>query len=296
MSDPALNKAITLIRSGNTGTARQILTEMLRHNPDHEQAWLWISKCFDEPARKKYCFERVLKANPDNPIARKALRAMNASGALEETTARPVRRIQPDETSERAGAQPLLAAVVSVFKRSSALRFLVSLAMVMLIAVVVWAVLSSLFPKNIPITPAQLKSHLTAIGVFCSSVERTERNTSYAYVMHCNGYSDDGRAQIAVDVYSKRDARKVNLILAYVTQQNSTPSAEVMGGVLSHVAMLPYKHADPSQVGAWVQRNFPLLLSGALVEDPIAEFGRVQFHLASLSPTRKYLAIGEGQD
>jgi hypothetical protein len=168
--------------------------------------------------------------------------------------------------------------------------------MVTVIAAVVWAGLSYLIPRNIPITHAQLKAHLTAIGVFCSSVERTERNASYAYVMHCNGYSGDGRAQVAVDVFSERDAKKVNLILAYVTQQSGAPSAEVMGGVMSHLATLPYKNASPSQASAWVQRNFPLLLSDAPGEDPIAQFGRVRFHLASLSPTRKYLAIGEGQN
>jgi hypothetical protein len=99
---------------------------------------------------------------------------------------------------------------------------------------------------------------------------------------------------VAVDVYSEHDARKVNLILAYVTQQSGEPSAEVMGGVLSHMAMLPYKYASPSQASAWVQNSLPLLLSGAPIEE--AQFGRVRFHLASLSPTRKYLAIGEGQN
>ncbi len=35
-----------------------------------------------EPERKKYCFERVLKTNPDNPIARKALKALQTDVKL----------------------------------------------------------------------------------------------------------------------------------------------------------------------------------------------------------------------
>jgi len=156
--------------------------------------------------------------------------------------------------------------------------------------------LNYLLPKNIPITHAQLKSHLTATAVFCSSVESTERATQYEYVMRCNGYSGDGRMQISVDIYSQSDAQKVDLILAYVTQLSGEPSAEGMGVILSHIAALPYKNANPSAASAWVQRNFPLLLSGVPGEDPVAQFGRVRFHIASLSDTRKYLAIGEGEN
>jgi len=127
-------------------------------------------------------------------------------------------------------------------------------------------------------------------------VESTERATQYEYVMRCNGYSGDGRMQISVDIYSQSDAQKVDLILAYVTQLSGEPSAEGMGVILSHIAALPYKNANPSAASAWVQRNFPLLLSGVPGEDPVAQFGRVRFHIASLSDTRKYLAIGEGEN
>ncbi len=284
MSDQALKKAVALIRAGKKDPARQILTGLLQQNPDDELAWLWISKCFDEPERKKYCFERVLKTNPDNPIARKALKALQTD----------VKPGQPQVKLEQPQVKPLKTPVPR--KRGGFLRYLLGLLAVAVVAAVVWAGLNYLLPKDIPITHTQLKAHLTSINVFCSSVEQTQRAASYAYVMRCNGYSADGSVQVMVDVYSESDPQKVDLILAYVTQQSTQSGAEGMGQILAHVAALPYKNAAPAQASAWVERSFPLLLDASVVDDPVTQFGRVRFHLASLTPTKKYLAIGEGSN
>ena len=297
MPEPALDRAITLIRAGQPGPARQILTEVLKQNPNSEQAWLWVSKCFDSPERKRYCFERVLKANPQNPIARKALHAMKLNQARTQREA--ARRAgnsslqAADEYSPVALPQP--AADQAFLARRMTFRYWAGLLALVAMAMFAWAGVNYLLPARIPISHAQVKSHLTAMGVFCGAQELTVQNPNYAYVMRCSGFSSDGRAQVAVDIYSRRRVEEVSLILAYVIQKSGAPSADVLGGILSRVAALPYKNASPQLASAWVQQNFPALLDDAPGEDPEGQFGRVRFHLASLSPSRKYLAIGEGQ-
>ncbi len=284
MSEQALKKAVALIRAGQKEAARQVLSGLLRQEPDNELAWLWISKCFDEPERKKYCFERALKANPENPIARKALKALQADSVPEQPL---VKREEPQTKPQK---KPLRR------KRNNLLSYLLGLLAVVVIGAAVWMGLNYLLPKDIPITHAQLKSHLTAVNVFCSTVESTQRAASYAYVMRCNGYTANGSVQVMVDVYSEKDPQKIDLILAYVSQQNEQSGRVEMRQILSHVAALPYKNAAPAQASAWVERNFPLLFEVSTVEDLVTQFGRVRFHLASLTPTRKYLAIGEGSN
>jgi hypothetical protein len=294
----ALNKAIALIRVGNTNAARPILAELLKQDPEHEQAWLWISKCFQEPERKKYCFERVLKINPSNPVASKALAALRQPEApVTKTAAQSAATPNPADIRQAVMVEtkpPLSAKAQKKQRRlSSLLSFLLSLLMVVVIAAGVWVGLNYLLPKQIPITHTELKTHLTAVHIFCGSVTATERSTNYAYVMRCGGYTGNGSVQLAVDVYSEKDPQKIDLILAYATQQSGQPDASVMGEALAYVAELPYRNASSQQAGDWVRASFPLLLGGVLEEDPVTQFGRVRFHLASLSPDLKYLAIGE---
>ena len=294
--DASLKKAIALIRAGKLEPARHILTAVLQQEPDHEQAWLWISKCFSEPERKRYCFQRVLKTNPQNPIALKALQTLD-----EATKPKPQPDVPASAETGKAGAQapaqkPALSGHAQKKQRrlGAWLTFLLSLLIVGLVAVGVWAGLNLLLPKQILITHAELKTHLTQIDVFCGTLSPTESRATYAYVMRCEGYADNGRVQVEVDVYSLQDPAQIDLVLAYVTQLDGDPDPTVMSAVLAHVAALPYRSAHPEQASAWVGANLPLVFNGTLEEDPVTQFGRVRYHLASLTAGKKYLSIGEG--
>lgn len=63
--------AIEAIKAGNKQIGQQLLAQALQADPNNEQAWLWMSTVVDEEKRK-YCIDRVLAINPNNPTARKA--------------------------------------------------------------------------------------------------------------------------------------------------------------------------------------------------------------------------------
>lgn len=64
-----LEQAVALIRAGNIAKARAILIEVLKQNPRDETAWLCMTLCVTEVEQKRYCFQKVLKINPQNEHA-----------------------------------------------------------------------------------------------------------------------------------------------------------------------------------------------------------------------------------
>ncbi|MBN1582238.1 MAG: hypothetical protein JXA89_16150 [Anaerolineae bacterium] len=68
-----LHHAITAVRAGRKAEARKILDRILQDNPDHEQAWLWMSAVVETKQERVRCLEQVLAINPNNATARKGL-------------------------------------------------------------------------------------------------------------------------------------------------------------------------------------------------------------------------------
>lgn len=64
-----LEQAVALIRAGNIAEARTILIEVLKQNPRDDYAWLCMTLCVTEVEQKRYCFQKVLKINPQNEHA-----------------------------------------------------------------------------------------------------------------------------------------------------------------------------------------------------------------------------------
>ena len=71
--DKSLEQAIVAIKAGDKATARKLLLAIIKENPNNETAILWLSTTTDDPARKRECFERVLKINPENEVAKRGL-------------------------------------------------------------------------------------------------------------------------------------------------------------------------------------------------------------------------------
>lgn len=67
-----LQQAITLIKSGKKQDGQQILLQIIKSEPDNEQAWLWMSVVVSEDKRR-YCIEKALSINPNNQQAKQAL-------------------------------------------------------------------------------------------------------------------------------------------------------------------------------------------------------------------------------
>src|SRR5918995_6796655 len=72
-----LEQAVALIRAGNIAEARTILIEVLKQNPRNDYAWLCMTLCVTEVEQKRYCFQKVLKINPQNQHAIAGLARLN---------------------------------------------------------------------------------------------------------------------------------------------------------------------------------------------------------------------------
>lgn len=65
--------AIDLIEAGDKESARPILRGLIRENSDFEDAWLWMSVAVDSTDQSIVSLENVLRINPHNARAAKAL-------------------------------------------------------------------------------------------------------------------------------------------------------------------------------------------------------------------------------
>ncbi|MCJ7623988.1 MAG: tetratricopeptide repeat protein [Anaerolineaceae bacterium] len=288
MPDKAIKHAITLIQAGEKDRAKKILNSVLKQDPQNERAWLWVSKCFDEPERKKYCLERVLKINPDNRTAQKAIALLIPK---EERKKKPRPR-KPEESEEgeqlerkqKAGGIQISAGAI------------IALVLIIFIPLIIWAAVTNLQQPSLPAVQDEIVSHLTEIKVFCSSTTRLEDSAGIGFKKECAGYSDSNNIEISVEIFSGKEPEDILLVLGNVTL-NANASREIAAETLGHIAAIPFKNAQPSDARSWTVRKSLAIMSGMTDEgDPYAEFGGVQFHLSKLSDTKYYLSIGEGLD
>lgn len=94
-----LQKAASLISSGQKQRAMGILAGILAEHPDNGQAWLWMASVVPHPEQRIYCLERALTIDPSNQ-------------AVKERLAKLI-QAQPPSTSAsqqaHLGGQPMLA-------------------------------------------------------------------------------------------------------------------------------------------------------------------------------------------
>ena len=97
-------RAREAIARGDRETARQLLAQALREQPNSEMAWMIMSTLVEQPDRKHDCLERVLRINPGNDAARERLAELGASEAQAEIEPAP-----PPEPPEGAPLSALEA-------------------------------------------------------------------------------------------------------------------------------------------------------------------------------------------
>lgn len=69
-------RGVRAARRGRNEAAQQLLKEVVEAEPQHEQAWLWLSRVTDEPAAKTDYLQRVVALNPNNQWAADQLAAL----------------------------------------------------------------------------------------------------------------------------------------------------------------------------------------------------------------------------
>jgi hypothetical protein len=73
----SLEQAVAHIQAGELEKGKQILAQVLKQNPRDESAWLWLALSVTDVEQERYCFERVLKINPQNQHAIEGLRRLD---------------------------------------------------------------------------------------------------------------------------------------------------------------------------------------------------------------------------
>lgn len=66
-------QALAAIKAKKNGQAQKLLTEVVRQNPRHEQAWLALASVLTDMKQAADCLRRVLTLNPNNPTAKEWL-------------------------------------------------------------------------------------------------------------------------------------------------------------------------------------------------------------------------------
>ena len=73
-----LQQAIELVKAGKKAEGGQILAELIKREPNNEQAWLWLSACVKPVEQKRHCLKQTLQINPNNEYARKQLSSLDS--------------------------------------------------------------------------------------------------------------------------------------------------------------------------------------------------------------------------
>jgi len=66
-------QAVAAVKAKNNDEARRLLTEVVRANPRHEQAWLTLASVLTDLHQAIDCLKRVLALNPNNATAKEWL-------------------------------------------------------------------------------------------------------------------------------------------------------------------------------------------------------------------------------
>ncbi len=74
--DVELQKAISLIKSGQKKQGGQILAEIVKQHPNNESAWFLLAGCVNVKQQKIYCLNKALEINPQNNAAIAALQKL----------------------------------------------------------------------------------------------------------------------------------------------------------------------------------------------------------------------------
>lgn len=72
---------IASAKGGNRRLAQAFFKRVIRKNPLHEGAWVWLAEMLDDPDDIAYCLESALEINPDNEKARRDLEVVRDQGA-----------------------------------------------------------------------------------------------------------------------------------------------------------------------------------------------------------------------
>jgi tetratricopeptide (TPR) repeat protein len=75
------DQALEAISAEDLARARELLLRLVALDPDHEQAWQWLSSLATSSSERIAALEQVLRLSPDNQVARQSLERLKARQA-----------------------------------------------------------------------------------------------------------------------------------------------------------------------------------------------------------------------
>ena len=115
MSDSGMfREALEAVKKNQRVRARDLLTRLLRVDKENSEYWLWLSTVVDSDKERHFCLRSVIRIDPDNEAAQRALRMMGEERAGEDIMPVPPTRRKWDidlgeEEPELKGFKKVLA-------------------------------------------------------------------------------------------------------------------------------------------------------------------------------------------
>src|SRR5687768_1773283 len=101
-----LRQAIRAIKAGDKATGRELLTQVVKIEPENELAWLWLASAVADPYQKKEYLQTVLRHNPNNKIAQEGLAQLEALLDAKSSAHDPLDLPQVEDIMGQKAAQP----------------------------------------------------------------------------------------------------------------------------------------------------------------------------------------------
>ena len=78
-NETLLQQGIGEVRAGNKREGARLLAQVVKTEPQSEEAWFWLAAATDQPSEAAACLRRVLAINPNNTRASQALEMLGQS-------------------------------------------------------------------------------------------------------------------------------------------------------------------------------------------------------------------------
>ena len=76
-TEELLRAGIAAAKANDSVGASNLLSQVVRADPNSELGWLWLGYCRDVPQQREYCFRKALSINPENVEAKRQIEILN---------------------------------------------------------------------------------------------------------------------------------------------------------------------------------------------------------------------------